>query len=360
MERIQLNDNNHQEVIDAAIAVLRSGGIIFFPTETCYGVGVDATNQEAVDKLLQYKSRRKDKPISIAVPDATMAEEYVEVNDVARNMYENFLPGPITVVSKGKHKVADGIESSAGTQGIRIPDYPFIRELVKQYGKPITSTSANESYKKTPYTIEDILDNLSAKKEDLVSLAIDAGRLPKRKPSTVVDTTLENIHIVREGSIELAAPEVYEAHSLEETQQFVEQIYGRVQDSIGKKNIVVLLQGELGAGKTHFTKYFAELLNVTETVVSPTYMICREYAAQAEGKDFTLFHMDSYRMYEPSEIDALRPEQLFAAPNIIVIEWANKVAEYIQQYTEQSVVVTINIESTGESSRRFSYTMAGI
>ncbi len=165
MQRLKLEKNNSAKLIEQAVTVLKNGGLMIYPTETCYGIGADATNQAAIKKLLDYKTKRNDKPISVAVSDKKMAAKYVHINKTADNIYDNFLPGPITVVSKSKHVLAQGVESSMGTQGIRIPDHAFILELLKVYKKPITATSANASYKKTPYTIADVLNNISEKQK---------------------------------------------------------------------------------------------------------------------------------------------------------------------------------------------------
>ena len=191
------------EVIQAAVETLKNGGLLVFPTETMYGIGADATNQEAIDKVLAYKTRREGKPLSIAVCSSEMAEQYVEVNAVARNLYDTFLPGPLTVVSKGRGTVARGVESETGTLGVRIPDYPLVIDIVKAFGKPITATSANASYKKRPYSIDDIFNNISNKQRGLIDLILDAGQLPKREPSTVVDTTLNEKVVLRQGDIKL-------------------------------------------------------------------------------------------------------------------------------------------------------------
>lgn len=355
MNKIRLTKTNSKQVIDQALMVLRSGGLVIYPTETCYGIGADATNAAAIERLLKYKTKRKDKPFSIAVTDKKMAAKYVFINKTAKNIYDNFLPGPITIISKGKHKVAPGVESSMGTQGIRVPNYPLVLELVKQYKKPITATSANASYKKVPYTIADVLNNISQKQKSLVGLIIDAGRLPKRKPSTIVDTTLDNIYILREGSLEFKSPRAFLAEGVEKTTAFVDELYEKLLKFVGKKNIVFLLQGELGAGKTYFTKSLAKKLGIKNMIVSPTFTLCNEYRGRVNKKQITLNHMDTYRMFDPSEIDELHPEQLFRAPNITVIEWANKVSEYIQKYLQKSVVVKIRILVVSDNTRRFEY-----
>ncbi len=355
MTTIKLTADNAYNVAKKAADVLSSGGLVIYPTETCYGIGADASNQNAIEKLLKYKTHRKDKAISVAVTNEEMASKYVEVNQTAKNIYNNFLPGPITVVSKGKHKLAKGIESSMGTQAIRMPDYPFVMMVIEHLGKPITATSANASYKKTPYSINDILDNLTEKQKGLIGLIVDAGQLPRRKPSTVVDTTLDNIHIVRQGGLKLDNKKTFTAHSLEDTAKLVEILFNDIKESLGKQTVVFLLQGDLGAGKTYFTKEIAKQINIEDIVVSPTYTICREYAGSANESPVTMHHIDTYRLYEPNEIDALNPDRIFAKPNVVVIEWANKVSDYLQARLSQAVVVKVHINGIGESDRTFEY-----
>src|SRR5258708_6009897 len=203
MKTIKLDLSNFSEAIEKTLQVLEAGGLVIFPTETTYGAGVDALSQNAVDKVLAYKARREGKPLSIAVSEATMAAQYVEVRDSARNIYERFLPGPVTVISKGRGKVANGVESEFGTLGIRIPKYDFVLEVVKKFGRPITATSANGSGEKRPYSIQDIFDGISEKQKGLIDLIIDVGELPHNLPSTVIDTTLSASVIFRQGTIQL-------------------------------------------------------------------------------------------------------------------------------------------------------------
>ncbi|OGJ41784.1 MAG: threonylcarbamoyl-AMP synthase, partial [Candidatus Pacebacteria bacterium RIFOXYB1_FULL_44_10] len=148
------------DFLSQVVHILSSGGMIIYPTETTYGLGVDATNERAVQKLLQYKKRRDGKPLSIAVADIQMAEKYVVLNNVARNVYKQFLPGPVTVISSGKHRVATFVESNHGTLGIRISSYPLVNEIVYAFGKPITATGANASDQKRPYSIVDVFSFL--------------------------------------------------------------------------------------------------------------------------------------------------------------------------------------------------------
>jgi L-threonylcarbamoyladenylate synthase len=264
VEIIKLNKSNKAEIIKKAVEVLGNGGVVIYPTETCYGIGVDATNQEAVDKVFKYKSRREGKPLSVAVANLEMARKYVDVNEIALNLYNNFLPGPLTVVSKGIGKVANGVESELKTLGIRIPDYDLILQIVDMLGRPVTSTSANASYKKRPYALQDILDNISEKQKNLVDLIIDAGELPKNDPSTVVDTTLNDKQVLRQGGIKLSKKKQIGVESPKQTQKFGFDLMKSYMQHLGYKSVVFAMKGELGAGKTEMTKGIASALGVRE------------------------------------------------------------------------------------------------
>ena len=105
MERILLTANNQAQVISQAAQELANGGLVIYPTETVYGVGVNATNNEAVSKLLRYKNRPAGRAISILVQSIFHAEQYVDINEQAQILYKTFLPGPITVISASKHNI---------------------------------------------------------------------------------------------------------------------------------------------------------------------------------------------------------------------------------------------------------------
>jgi L-threonylcarbamoyladenylate synthase len=190
MNIISTKNTSKEKIIDTVVQTLSKGGLVIFPTETTYGAGVDATNQKAVDKLLSYKTRREGKPLSIAVTDKKMAEEYVFLNNSASQMYDTFLPGPFTIISKSKGKTAQGVESEFATLGVRIPDYPLVLDFLSKFKKPMTATSANASGKRRPYKVEHLLENLSQKQKDLIDLIVDVGELKHNKPSTIIDTTM--------------------------------------------------------------------------------------------------------------------------------------------------------------------------
>lgn len=343
-----------KNAIDLAVNVLKNGGLLIYPTETVYGIGADATNPEAVKKLTQYKDRPFGKPYSIAVANQEMAEKYVELNDTAKNLYQKFLPGPLTIISKGKHAVAPGVESENGTLGVRIPNYPTVIEIVRAFGKPITSTSANASYKKRPYKVSDIFDNISSKQKGLIDLIIDAGELPKNEPSTVIDTTLDDVVTLRQGEIKLSNKNEIVSRSEENTQNFAKELWQKYEKHKGQRSIIFALQGEMGAGKTIFTKGLARAMGITELVTSPTYSLENRYSIQDTG--YSLTHIDAWRFENSDELTALGFSDLVKNKSVIAIEWAEKVSDIIRKFDDESIVIWIKINmGVGVNERLISW-----
>ena len=374
MKRVFLSNKTKSTIIQTAIEILSRGGLVIYPTETCYGVGVDATNQEAVERLLQYKERPEGKAISIAVSDRDMAEKYVEVNETAVNLYKNFLPGPVTVISNSKHNVAKGIEAEDGSLGVRMPDYPFTLELIKTFGKPITATSANMSGRKTPYTIDDILNNIPEKKRELIDLIINAGELPHNPPSTVVDTRLNNEKVLRHGAWNMEhgtkKSQTIMSHSEEETQKIGENLMKELLPELQNKSVIFALQGDLGAGKTQFAKGVARALGIKENITSPTFTIVKEYefshpeersdeGSLANAKSRTsreilhsvqndkriMFHIDTWRMQEEKELADLGFEKMIMPGNVVVVEWMQKIHHILKnKIGQQQAIIRVIID----------------
>jgi len=340
------------ESAEIAVKILRNGGLVVYPTETLYGIGADATNQKAVDKLTKYKNRPFGKPYSIAVVNKEMAEKYVDLNNTAKDFYKRFLPGPLTVISKGKHVLAKGVESEEGTLGIRIPDYKLVIDIVKKFGLPITSTSANASYKKRPYKISDILDNISDSQKALIDLIIDAGELPKNDPSTVVDTTLDDVVVLRQGEIKLKDTNEIFTRSEESTMNLAKEIWQKYEIHKDMRAIIFALQGEMGTGKTIFTKGLAKAMGINELVTSPTFAIENEYE---DGKE-KLFHFDAWRLEKTDELRALGFEDLIKNKSVISIEWAERVADVVREFDDEAIIIWVNFKyGKNENDRLISW-----
>lgn len=321
-----------------AVDYLSQGKLVFMATETVYIAAVDATNPEAVLKLIAFKNRPFGKPFSVGVTDIKMAKKYVTLNETAEKLYQRFLPGPVTVVSIGKHTVAAGVEAENRTLGIRIPNYPFFLKVVKKFKKPITTTSANASYKKRPYKISDILDNISEKQKKLIDLMIDAGELPHNEPSTVIDTTLEDEPIVlRQGEIKLKGKNEVLSRSEENTENIAKELWQKYEDFRGKRAIVYALEGEMGVGKTVFVKGLARAMGITEKVTSPSYDLLNNYG--------NLNHIDTWRMLNPNkEIKEIGSYELIKDKSVIAIEWADRAVNEIRKYADDAIIIWVKIK----------------
>jgi L-threonylcarbamoyladenylate synthase len=337
-----------QKSINEAISVLKNGGLIIFPCETVYGIAVDSSNGVAVKKLNKYKQRPLGKPYAIMCSDQKMAEKYVSLNETARNLYKSFLPGPVTVISNGKHKIAKGIESETGTLGIRIPDYPFMLDLIKQFGRPIVATSANSSYQKRPYKITDILENISEKQRSFIDLIIDAGELPHNEPSTVIDTTLDDPVVLRQGEVKLKDKNEILSRSEENTRNIGKELWQKYESYKGHRAIVFALEGEMGAGKTQFTKGLARAMGIKELVTSPTFALENEY----QNGSKKLFHFDAWRLEKSDELNALGFSDLIKNKSIIAIEWAERVTDTIRKFDDEAIVIWIKIEFGKKENER--------
>ena len=198
MINLQLND---KKTINKAVNILLEGGLIIFPSDTVYGALVDATNENAVKKLIEFKTRPPGKPISVFVSGFEMIRKLVNINNKQLKILNEILPGPFTVVLRSKGKVCRLLESEKKSLGIRYPIFRNIEDLVKRFGKPVTATSANLSGDAPHYSIETMFKQLPSSKKKLIDLVVDAGKLPRNKLSTVVDLTQSKIKILRQGEI---------------------------------------------------------------------------------------------------------------------------------------------------------------
>lgn len=172
--------------------------IVLYPTDTIYGLGVDATDPEAVSRLRELKGSGGEKHYSIAVRDLAMMRQFAEVTPLAERLAAAFLPGKLTLVLTAKDLPKE--LSDDGTIGVRIPNHPVVMQLIEEIGAPITATSANVSGQPTLHTPAEILKQF-ADKAHLITRVIDAGPLQPSEPSTVVDARGDAPIIIREGAV---------------------------------------------------------------------------------------------------------------------------------------------------------------
>ncbi len=187
--------NLEMEVLKRIARKLVEGTLVVYPTETCYGLGVNALDIEAVKRLRIVKKRPLDKPISIIVSGMEMIEKYGYLSSEAKILIEKFMPGPLTLVVKKKPLIPD-IVNREGVS-FRISSHPIASFLVKETGLPITTPSANPADLEPAYTAEKTLEYFNGR----VDVIIDAGELPRVKPSTIVDIRSMPPKLIREGPI---------------------------------------------------------------------------------------------------------------------------------------------------------------
>ena len=207
MEIVSLEQIGTEAVAFDAAAVLKSGGVILFPTDTLYGLGADAFSDEAVGKIYAIKGRDEKKPIHAIVADIGMASEYGVIDDTVKRLSEKLPKGKVTFVVKKQPHVQGGIANGIDTFGFRIPDNEFCIAIAKAFGKPFTATSGNIAGQKPERTLASVLAQLGAAAQ-LIDIAFDAGDPPaggaEPKPSSVVDVSGPELRILREGAISAA------------------------------------------------------------------------------------------------------------------------------------------------------------
>ncbi len=208
MERAHLSQGNISDCATKTSKILRAGGVVLYPTDTLYGLGVDAFSDEAVAKIYAIKGRDETKPIHAIVPDLQMANRYGIIDELVEKLTTKLPKGKITFIVRKRRTVTTGIGRDISTFGFRIPDNQFCIELLKAYGAPITATSANRAGEKPEASVTAILKQLR-KNADNIDLIIDAGNPPaggSDRASSVIDLSAEVPRIVREGAI--LAPEI--------------------------------------------------------------------------------------------------------------------------------------------------------
>ncbi|WP_293031607.1 L-threonylcarbamoyladenylate synthase, partial [Natronococcus sp.] len=131
--------------LESAAAAIRGGELVVYPTETVYGLGANAVDPDAVERVFEAKGRDRSKPVSMALPSVPSALEYVRASDREREFMARFLPGPVTVLCRRRDVVPDELTAGEDRVGVRVPDHDLALRLCERAGTPITSTSANVS-----------------------------------------------------------------------------------------------------------------------------------------------------------------------------------------------------------------------
>src|SRR3989338_3734396 len=186
---------DQEGALDEAVRVIREGGIVAHPTETCYGLACHLTSAKAVDRLFNLKERPTHKLVSTLFASVDAAKKYVEWNAKAEELAEKYLPGPLTIILPLKVPL-----HGWATLGVRISSSPFVQKLVKLAGVPLSTTSANIHGQPNPYSAADVVAQFTEKslQPDLI---LDGGELPLAPPSTVVVVGGGEVRVLRQGDL---------------------------------------------------------------------------------------------------------------------------------------------------------------
>ncbi|MBC6356235.1 threonylcarbamoyl-AMP synthase [Lactobacillus helsingborgensis] len=188
-----------QNQIDDAVKLLAQGDLVAFPTETVYGLGAIATNEQAVKNVYAAKGRPSDNPLIVTVSDATMMAEYAkEVPERAQKLIKKFWPGPLTLLLYVKpHSLPKAVTGGLDTVAFRCPNDELTHELISKLGYPIVGPSANTSTKPSPTTAEHVCHDLKGK----IAGIIDGGPTEVGLESTIIDLSVATPIVLRPGAI---------------------------------------------------------------------------------------------------------------------------------------------------------------
>jgi len=184
------------EKIAEAVRVLREGGVVAHPTDTCYGLAADIKNPKALQRLYELKGMAESKPVSILVSSMEMAQEYGVFSDLAMRFARDFWPGALTLIVPRSSNVPDFLNSGVEGIGLRLVSEPFTVALLEAFGGPLTTTSANAHGQPSPYSVEEI--------SMVPDFILDGGTLNKDVlPSTIISVEGKEATVIRQGNLSI-------------------------------------------------------------------------------------------------------------------------------------------------------------
>lgn len=197
IERISKTDSD-ERIIQKAAEIIRSGGLVAFPTETVYGLGADALASDAALKIYEAKGRPSNNPLIIHVANAEDAEKYAYTSELYYKLTTAFSPGPLTVIMPKKDIIPDTVTGGLDTVAVRIPSNETARALIKCANTAIAAPSANTSGKPSPTEASHVIEDLDGK----VDMIIDGGECEIGLESTVVKINGDEVVLLRPGAVD--------------------------------------------------------------------------------------------------------------------------------------------------------------
>lgn len=198
MQIVKIDPKNPSlKAIKIAAEIIKNGGVVIYPTDTIYGIGASALDKKSIEKVYKIKERPSAKPLSVVVSDIKMAKKYCIIGKIQEEIFSALLPGAFTLIFFDKIAKNDKILTAYdGTLSVRIPDSKITARLARQLKIPFTATSANISGLPGSGDINTVLKQLENKK-NLIDLVLDAGVLPKKDPSVIIDLTSDKPKVIR-------------------------------------------------------------------------------------------------------------------------------------------------------------------
>ncbi len=192
------NENPNPREVRKVVEVLKNGGLIIYPTDTVYGLGCDITNSKAVEKVARIKGLKVEKTnFSFICSDLSQLSDYTKpISNTTFKLMKKNLPGPFTFILEANNNVPRYFKGKKKTVGIRVPNNNIIRDIIKELGHPILSTSVHDEDEILEYTTDPEL--IYEKYQDIADIVIDGG-YGELIPSTIVDCSKDEIEILREG-----------------------------------------------------------------------------------------------------------------------------------------------------------------
>jgi len=192
--------SNDPECVPHAAQLLRAGELVCYPTDTVYGIGAVATNDEAIRRLYAVKGRSPGKPLPLLVANSLEAMEIADIPPIANQLITRFWPGALTIVFNKLPTFHSAALAKQQTVALRVPDHDLVIDLIRAVRQPITGTSANRAGARAPVSAAEVGFGLG----EMVALVIDGGRTPGGVESTVVDVSQGAPRIVRDGAVSRA------------------------------------------------------------------------------------------------------------------------------------------------------------
>ena len=301
-----------QDAIKRAASIIRDGGLVAFPTETVYGLGANAMNQNAVQKIFEAKGRPSDNPCIVHVVGRRMLDDVsVGVDAKAELLIKNFWPGPLTLVLGRKPDVPSSVSAGLSTIAVRVPNNRIALALIQAAEVPIAAPSANSSGRPSPTTASHVLDDLAGR----VDLILDGGDTKIGIESTVLDMTSDPPIILRPGWI---------------TKEMLRSVIGTVGDSVSEED----LRRSPGTRHRHYSPR-AKVILVEHGLTQQVEKLCLEHLDRGSvgfiGHSRLSINNDSfYPIYLDADADKYAHSIYWALreidsknPEIIVVEGIN-------------------------------------